>query len=172
MKDECDISKNVDDSKLDNPIKLAQEQLKYLIGDDFYDQIDSQATAFSGAADNLAFFDPYVKQFLAWQAYEYYIPKANFAETRSGFRIHREDNSDIATDKQMGELIRQVKQQSQFYKGKMISFLIKSQNADSTKYPLYTSNCGLETYGNGFHITAVSRRDPTSNKINKQIFNG
>lgn len=167
FKQETDISQNIDESKLDNPIKNAHRQLKFLIGTDFYNQIVSQFPS-SFTTDNMSFFDPYVKQFLAWQAYEYYIIKANFAETASGFRVYKEENSDVATDKQMGELIRIAKETSQLYKGEMITFLVTAQNADSTKYPLYTDKC-YKSFGTGFHISKISKKDKTNADINKEL---
>lgn len=166
---ETDVSQAVDDVKLDNPIKWAESQLKFYLGTDFYDEIVDQYPD-SLTDDNTALYDPYIMQFLAWQAYEYYVVKANFSESRTGFRVHLEENSQIAGDKQMGELIRMAKQQAQFFKGEMISYIVKQKNLDSTKYPLFTVKCDTDQYGSGTHITKITGRNRTQNKIDKEIY--
>ena len=85
-------------------------------------------------------------------------------------RVFREENSDPASDKIMGEQIALAKRQTQFYKEDMINFLRSSQKADSTKYPLYTL-CGTKSTGSGFGISAVSKIDTVNYKIENQIIN-
>lgn len=172
MKGETDISKNVDDAKLDNPIKNAQDRLKALIGKSFYDEIMSQVITLpqSLTTANQNLFDPYVKQYIAWQAYYFYIVKANTYETRTGVRTFIEDNSTPASDKIMGEQIALAKQNVQFYKETMINFLNSAKRVSSSSYPLYTMTCGTTT-GNGFGITAVSKKDTVAFKIENRIVN-
>ena len=172
LREETDISEQVDNKKIDNHIKHAQDRLRALISPAFYDQLISQnaTTPKSFSADNLAFYTPYVQQFLAWHAYEFYIVKANTFETRIGVRVFREDNSDPASDKIMGEQIALAKRQSQFYKEEMINFLRTAQKNDSSKYPLYTLT-GTNTTGSGFGISAVSKIDTVNYKIDNQIVN-
>lgn len=172
MKEETDIAQTVENTKLDNPIKNACDRLKFLIGVQFYNELVSQVitTPKTLSTDNLAFFDPYVKQFLAWQAYQFYISKANTYETRVGVRIFKEDNSDPASDKIMGEQIALAKQQLQIYKDGMINFLNSAQRVTSTKYPLYTNTCG-NVVGSSFGISAVSRKSTVSFSINNSVTN-
>ena len=126
MKEETDISDSVDNKKLDYPIKNASDRLRALIRPSFYDQLVSQVTTTPQTLTtaNSSFFNPYVKQYLAWQAYEFYIIKANTFESRTGVRIFKEENSEPASDKLMGEQIAMAKRQTQFYKETMINFLI------------------------------------------------
>lgn len=172
FKGETDISQVVDNEKLDNPIKHAGDRLKELITSSFYDELVAQYSTNpqSFSTDNLAFYDPYVKQYLAWQAYEFYIVKANSYETRTGLRIFKEENSDAISDKTHGELIALAKRQTQFYKDRMINFLRSCQRADKTKYPLYTITDKYTT-GNGFGISAVTKKDNVSYKISNQVVN-
>ena len=172
FKEETDISDTVENKKLDNPIKNAQDRFKALVGPSFYDQLVSQTatTPKTLTTANNSFFDPYVKQYIAWQAYEFYIIKANTYETRTGVRIFKEDNSDPASDKIMGEQIALAKRQAQFYKDQMIGFLRTAQRATTTSYPLYT-NCATTSSGGGFGISAVSKNDTVSFKIDNQIIN-
>lgn len=172
LRSETDISQNVDNSKLDNPIKWASDRLKVLITPAFYNELVTQYTSTpqTFSTDNLAFYDPYVKQYLAWQAYVIYLAKANFYETRTGLRVFKEDNSDPVSDKTLGELIAMSKQNLQMYKDNMINFLRSAQKADSSKYPLYTITDKYTT-GNGFGISAITKKDNVSYKISNQVTN-
>ena len=171
LKKETDISSIVDDEKLDNPIKRAQERLRALIGPSFYDELISQAitTPQTFSADNQAFFDPYVKEFLAWQAYEIYLAKANTFEKRTGVRVFKEEDSEPASDKAMGEQLSLARQDVKLKKELMINFLRTAQRVTSTKYPLYTNT--NYTVGHGFGITAVSKIDTVNFSIDNSILN-
>lgn len=170
MRKETDISQNVEDSVLDNRIKRAQDQLEFLIGRLFYAELISQfiTTPTSFTVDNTAFYDPYVKQFIAWQAYQYYVTRANTYETRTGIRVYKEENSDAASDKTMGERVAEAKTSAIFYRDKMLNFLNEQQRIDSTKYPLYTNHCSTGRTS-GFGISGVGKIDTTNVSIDKII---
>jgi hypothetical protein len=149
LKTETDISQNVPETELDNPIKRSEEMLEMVIGNALYLELVGQNPTFTGANITLI---PYVKKFLAWQAYQFWLPKANFKTHNSGLRVHREDNSEPATDAQMATLIRDAKMWGQTQKEKLVQYL--EDNHDS--YPLYPFECGPnKKTGTGFHITAV-----------------
>lgn len=172
MKEETDISDLVDNKKLDNPIKNASDRLRALIGPQFFSELVTQVitTPKSLSAANLTFFDPYVKQFLAWQAYEFYLPKSLTYETRTGPRTFKEDNSEPASDKIVGEQIAMAKRNAIFYRDAMINFLNSAQRAVTTAYPLYTMKLRT-TQGSGFGISAVSKIDTVSFSIGNAIIN-
>lgn len=152
VKTETDISQNVPETELDNPIKRSQEMLEMVIGSDLYAEIVSQHPNFTGA--NVALM-VLVKKFLAWQAYQFWLPKANIKTHASGLRVHREDNSDPATDKQVGELIRDAKMWCQTQKEKLVQYL----EDNYTSFPLYNHTCNTnKRTGTGFHITAVGTK--------------
>ena len=149
LRTEVDITQNVDDDELDNPIKRSEEMLEMVIGTALYNELVTQNPNFSTTNATLY---PYVKKFLAWQAYQFWLPKANFKSHNSGIRVHREDNSDPASDAQMATLIRDAKMWCQTQKEKLVSYL--ETNHDS--YPLYDFFCNSQKRtGTGFHITAV-----------------
>ena len=156
FREETDVSQNVDDKVLDNPIKRAQSTLKFLLGTAFYNEIETQFLAGTLTTANDALFDPYIKKFLAWQAYEHYATRANIYESRTGFRQFRDDNSDIASPDIMANIIREAKQWTQFYKGEMLTFIKQEQRIDTSKYPLYR-DCG-DKVGTGFHITSIRKK--------------
>lgn len=150
LRNEVDISQNIPDKELDNPIKRAQEMLEMLIKTPLYNELISQYPN-SFSLENTTLM-PYVQKFLAWQAYQFWIPKANFKDTKSGFRIMQEDNSVAATEKDMATLIRDIKMWAQTQKEKLVQFLEDNSN----NYPLYEEHCNTsKRTGTGFHITSV-----------------
>lgn len=167
MRSECDISSNIEDKVLDNPIKQAQETLRMILSEAFYAQIISQFDTKTLSAVNAALFTPYLKQYIAWQAYEFWLVKANLNETRSGIRIHTDESSQIAPPEDMATLLRYAKQKSAFYKGLMMTFL----NKNSSNYSLYTVSCKSETFGTGMHITSISKKPRIFGKINREKYN-
>lgn len=169
LRKETQISQNIEDKYLDNPIKLAERVLKFLLGTAFYDELVSQNDSSSLTAANQSLYDPYVKEYLAWQAYQYWLAKANLFESRTGIRKFKEDNSDYASDKDMGELLRIAKQQTEMTKGEMLSFLQAAQREDTAAYPLYRQSC-MANSGGGFHVTSISNKDTTYLKIDREKF--
>lgn len=153
MKEECDIPQNIEDIDLEHKIYRAQEMLRMLMCDEFYQDFltNYKNNTLSTVYDSLY---PYIKQFVAWQAHEYYAVKANFKPTRSGFRVHTEENSVVATDIQMASIIKDAKQQAQYYKKLLIDFI----EGNPTNYPLYCGDCKGNTSGNSFHISAVKNK--------------
>jgi hypothetical protein len=153
LKKETDMPQNIEDLDLDSKVYQSQETLRMLMGDAFYQDFKTayKANTFSTAYTTLY---EYVKQYIAWQANEFWTVSANFKKTRSGFRVHREDNSDPATDVQMGAIIKEAKQKSQYYKMLLVDFL----NNHSTDYPLYATSCHGNLTGNTFRISAVKKQ--------------
>jgi hypothetical protein len=151
LKEEVDIPANIDDGELYHKIYEAQETLRMLMGDRFYQDYVTNFTAKTLSANYTALLN-YVKQYIAWQAHEFWVIKANFKPTRSGFRVHTEDNSVVATDVQMSTLIKDAKQKAQYYKTLLVDFM----NSNYQNYELYDRSCGRNLTGNTFHVSAVS----------------
>lgn len=153
LREECDLPDVIIDEELEHPIYRAQETLRMLMGDAFYQDF---LTAFknlplSTVYDNVF---PYIKQFIAWQAHEFWVVKANFKVHASGFRVHSEQNSVAPTDVQMATIIKDAKYQANYYKKIMVGYL----NNHYTDYPLYENTCRSDKTGNGFHISAVKNK--------------
>lgn len=153
LKEETDLPQNIDDSILEKKIYKAQETLRMLMGDEFYQdyKLNYKNNTLSPV---YLLLKPYVDQYVAHQAYEFYTIQANFAPSRSGFRVHTEDNSVVASDIQMATIIKDAKERAQYYKRLLVDFL----NGNSANYELYKSNCSTSNTGNSFHITAVSKK--------------
>lgn len=155
LKEECDLPQNIDDIDLEHKIYRAQEMLRMIMGDAFYQAfLLEYKSSFSAASQRL--YSPYIKQFVAWQAHQFYVVKANFKISRSGFRVHSEDNSTVATDTQMATIHKDANQQAQYYKELLIGFL----DNHAADYPLYVVRCGKNNVsGNGFHISSVKNKN-------------
>lgn len=153
LKEECDIPQNLPDEELEHKIYRAQETLRMLMGDAFYQDYLTNYKANTLSAAYLL-IQPYINQYIAWQAHEFWVPKANFKVTRGGFRVHTEENSVVASDIQMATLIKDAKYQSQYYKNLFVDYL-NNHHAD---YPLYEYSCRDDKRGNGFHISAVKNK--------------
>jgi hypothetical protein len=146
----CDLPTNIPNEEFDHKIHRAQEILRMLICDTFYQDFLTNYKANTLSAAYLA-LQPYINQFIAWQTNEFWFIKANFKPTRSGIRVHSEDNSQMASDLSMATLIRDAKQESQFYKNILVDFLGNHRE----DYPLYTACCHNSKTGNSFKISAV-----------------
>lgn len=154
LKEECDLPQNIPDEDFEKKIYRAQEMLRMLMGDEFYRDFLTNYRASNLSAAYTLLYDPYMKQFIAWQAYEFWTKQANFTPTRSGFRVHSEENSVAASDAQMGGIIKDANQSAQYYKVLMVDFL----NGHSSDYSLYTLSCNSNLVGNGHHISAVRKK--------------
>lgn len=154
IKGEVSIPQSIPDVDLDVLIYDAQETLRMLMGDEFYQDYKTQygAGPLTGAYLTLK---PYLQQYIARQTYEYYTIFANFKPAISGFRVHTEENSVVATDVQMATIIKLAKQKAQYYKNLLVDYL----NGHSSDFPLYNVSCGTNNLtGNSFHISAVKNK--------------
>lgn len=153
LKEETDLPQNLTDQELEHSIYRGQEMLRMLMCDEFY-QAFLSAYLSAPLTGVYASLYPYIKQFIAWQAKEYWTVNCNFKPTRSGIRVHTEANSVVATDIQMAMLIKDAKQRSQYYKKLLVDFI----EGNRTNYPLYCGDCHGSLAGNSFHISAVKNK--------------
>lgn len=162
LKEETDLPQNLTDQELEHAIYRGQEMLRMLMCDEFYQAF--LAAYLAGTLTGVyATLYPYIKQFVAWQAKQYWIINCNFKPTRSGIRVHSEENSVVATDIQMASLIKDAKQQAQYYKKLLVDFM----NGNRIDYPLYCGDCGDSRTGNSFHISAVKNKHKDGCNCNK-----
>jgi len=162
----CFLSLNEDDKKYNMCLEDAEEDLKDILGVEFYDQIITQYPGFSGASDNAALYDPYIKKFLAWQTYYHYLKFANVNATPTGIRTFDDENSSIATDIQMYSLEKNVKAKADRFKFRLINYLKEQQANDSTKFPLWEDECKEQM---SFAITSIDKTSDALIRVNKTI---
>lgn len=158
LKEEVDIPQNIDDQVLEHKIYRAQEMLRMLMGDEFYQDFLTNYKN-DTLSEQYVIFQEYVNKFVSWMAYEFFIVKANFNVTRGGVRVHTEENSVVASDVQMAMLIKDAKQQGQYYKNLLMDHL----NNNYSLYPLYNQSCHTNLTGNTFHISAVKKHNHKCN---------
>lgn len=161
----CFLSLNEDDIKYNMCLEDAEDDLRDILKPEFYDEIASQYPG-SLSADNTALYDPYIKKFLAWQTYFYYLRFANVNATPTGIREFDDDNSTIASDIKMYSLEKNVLAKANRFKFRMINFLNESQANDSTKYPLWSYECKEEM---SFSITSVDKNSDALIRVNRSI---
>lgn len=151
LRAEIDVPQNINAEEFDHKIYRAQERLRFLMGDEFYQDLLTNYKNSTLSAAYTALYSPYIKQFIAWQTNVYWTMEANFKPTRSGFRVHTEENSVVVTDEQHAMILKDRKQQAEYYAKLLVGFL-ENHAAD---YPLYGTGCGTKAIGNSFHMSVV-----------------
>lgn len=168
LNEACFLSLNNDEKEYKMSLKLAQDQLRAIIGAEFFDQIstqyDPQADTFTAANETL--YEDYIKDFLAWQTYAYYIQFSQAKDTPTGAREFSEEHSTILSDIKLSARERNIADKAQFYKNHMVNFLKNAQDNDSTAYPLYEHTCKTEM---SWGISSVSAKSDRVFQINKAI---
>src|SRR5690606_22532200 len=102
LNEACFLSSNVDEKKYKIVLKMSQERLEDILGVTFYEEIYNQYPS-TLTDDNLALYE-YIKDFLAWQTYFYFLKFANVESTPTGLRQFNDDNSEIIADVKMYSL--------------------------------------------------------------------
>jgi hypothetical protein len=166
LNEACFLSLNVDEKKYNMVLKLAQQDLRDILGPEFYTQIETEYDAATITGDNATLYDDYIKDFLAWQTYFKYLKFANLDQTPTGIREFKDDNSTVASDIKMYSLEKNVVAEANNYKYRMINFLKESQSNDSDKYPLWENGC--KEYMS-FAITSVDKCSDALIRVNKSI---
>lgn len=166
----CLISDNIDQKKIRTALEMAQEDLEDVLKREFYEQVKSQYEADTLTDDNTSLYDPYIKKYLAWQANFYYIGKAQFDSTATGFRNFTDENSTLISDVNLYAQEKKIRERADRHKSKMINFLNEAQANDSTKYPLWESECKDVT---GIAFTAIDKDGSAAAiaRINGKIIN-
>lgn len=150
----CLISDNINEKKIRVALEMAQEDLEDTLGREFYDQIKAQYEAGTLTANNTSLYDPYIKKYLAWQAYFYFMGNAQHDSTPTGFRNFNDENSSLITDVNLYAQEKKIRERADRHKSKMINFLKEAQANDSTKYPLWEDEC---VDVNGIAFTAIDK---------------
>lgn len=165
----CNLSANNIDKKYKMVLELAQDQLKSILGLEFFQEIETQ---YNPQADtltvaNAALYEGYIKKYLAWQTYIFYIQFSQADDTPTGIRQFKDENSEIISDIKLSARERNIANKAQFYKGEMVSFLKTAQLNDSTAYSLWDCGCcsdqsswgisGVSTNGEATRVFSISK---------------
>lgn len=125
----CFVSTNIDEKKIKAALKRAQLDLQAFLGAEFYSEIETQ---YAPANDTLSqanstLYENYIKDFLAWQSYFYFLGLSQTDSTPTGERAFKDENSDLASDIQLFSKEKNVKAYAYGFKSAMIDFLKLSQ---------------------------------------------
>lgn len=162
----CFLSVNIDEKKFKMVLLLAQDQLKTLLGPEFYAQIETQYAAQSDTftTANATLYEDYLKRYLAWQTYSFYNKFGQVDSTPTGIRQFKDENSDILGDIKMSAFENNVNKQAEYYKNEIINYLRLSQKNLSTAFPLWEDSCQeVMSWG----ISGVSAQSDAIFKVNK-----
>jgi len=160
-----DIALDIDAEKLTRAIMVAQDRfIKPLLCQDLFEELVAQIDSESIQTDYQNLLDA-IAPTLAFRAYSRFLNSANIDSTEKGLRTYKEDNSDVISDKRLGELIKQAEQDALSYEQDLKIFLSKNKECFSPYY----DNCGcdLRTDGYGFKITSVGYK---AKKPKKQLY--
>jgi hypothetical protein len=166
----CFVSLHIDDKKMEANLQEAQEDLKAVLGVEFYDEIESQYDAAGGSfgTDNETLYEDYIKKYLAWQAYLYHLGFSQSDSTATGQREFNDANSTLIADVKLYSFEKNVRRRATKYKFDIINYLKLAQSKDSTKFPKWIGYCENEF---GFAISSISKKDDHIITIDKIIKN-
>ena len=153
LNDACYISGNLDEKKLKPSVEEAQEDLKDLLGPEFYEEIESQYPSSMSAA-NSTLYEDYIKKWLAWQTYFYSLGFSQSDSTPTGEREYSDENSTILADVKLYSKEKNVRRRAVKFKQLLLNYLNNEQAKDATAFPLYKGKCREEL---SFAITSVGR---------------
>lgn len=168
----CFLSVNNPDKKLKMPLKLAQDQLRSILGAEFYAEIETQYNAQGDTLStaNATLYEDHIKDYLAWQTYLFYIQFSQGDDTPTGIREFKEESSDLISDIKLSARERNISDKAQFYRGTMITFLRESQANLSTAYPLWKYTC-QDTMSWGISGVSLNGEATRIFSVNKAVTN-
>lgn len=168
LKEECFLSDNIDERKFRSSIDEAEQDLKDILGTEFFDEIVTQynTNPKTLSADNLALYSGYIKKYLAWQTYAYFLGFSQSDSTPTGEREFADENSTVLSDVKLWSKEKNVRNRVDRWKGRMINYILETQSNDSTKFPLY-EDCNKPQFSFGF--TAISKESDALFLVNKSI---
>ena len=164
----CHVSLNIDEKKVKPHLEEAQEDLRELLGAEFYEEIETQYSPSGGTftTDNETLYEDYLKKFLAWQSYFYSLGFSQSESTPTGERAFKDDNSDLLADVALFAKEKNIKRRATKYKGAIINYLRLEQEKDSTKFPLWVNKYRDEFQ---FGISAIGRENDDIFAVNKAV---
>lgn len=163
LNEACFLSLNIDEKKFKMVLKIAQEDLRDILGGEFYEEIETQYNPIGDTLTtaNSTLYENYLKDFLAWATYHRYLGFSQSDSTPTGERAFNDDSSTLLGDIALAAKEKNVKAMVSRYKDKIINYLRLQRSINSTSFPLWVDNCREEF---GWGITCIAR-DSTSDKI-------
>ncbi len=167
LNEACFLSLNVDAKKYQMVLRLAQKELKGILGTEFYTEIETQYPS-SLSPDNSTLYEDYIKDFLAWETYFQHMKFSQSDSTPSGERQFLDENSESLNPLALASKESNVFNTVKSYRNDMINYLMLAQANDSTKYPKWIQTRKPVL---GFGITNIIRgnKDATIS-VNRTAF--
>lgn len=168
LKEACSLSGNVEENTYKANLKLAEKELRHVLGSEFYAELQSQSQDDSFTAINRTLYNDYVKDFLAWQTYFFYLGFAQSHSTPTGIREFNDDNSSIVADVKLYSLEKNVRKQAVDCKWEIINYLRLEREKDPSAFPKWVDSCREEF---SFAISGITRNTTRDNiiTVNKAI---
>lgn len=156
LNEACFLSLNIDEKKFKMVLKISQEDLRDILGGEFYEEIETQ---YDPANDtfttaNATLYEDYLKDYLAWATYHRFLGFSQSESTPTGERSFNDDNSTLLADVALYSKEKNVKAMVSRYKDNIINYLRLQRSIDSTSFPLW-QDCYKEEFG--FGISCIER---------------
>jgi len=163
LNEACFLSLNIDEKKFKMVLKIAQEDLRDILGGEFYEEIETQysATNDTFTTANATLYEDYLKDYLAWATYHRYLGFSQSESTPTGERSFKDETSDLLSDIALAGKEKNVESMVSRYHDRIINYLRLQRSIDSTSFPKWVDNY-KETFGWG--ISCIER-----NTIDDQI---
>lgn len=158
----CSLSGKVDEGKYKANLKLAEKELRHVLGSEFFSEIQTQYDTETLTTANNTLYKDYIKDFLAWQTYFFYLGFAQSASTPTGIREFNDDNSSVIADVKLYSLEKNVRKQAVDYKYEIINYLRLERKKDVTAFPKWVDICKEEF---SFAISGITRDTTRDNFI-------
>jgi len=170
LNEACFLSQNIDEKKFKRDLKIAQEDLADILGQEFYSEIETQYLPVNDTftTANATLYENYIKDFLAWATYHRSLGFSQSDSTPTGERQFTDENSTLLADLNLAAKEKNVKSMVTRYQNRLVNYLSNEQTKDSTAFPLW-KGCNKGTFGWG--ITGIER-DSNSDKyysINRAV---
>ena len=142
LKKSSNIHGNVDDDKLVQYIKVAQEtQIQNYLGTNLYNRLQTliiaENTTPGSGIDNASFtayktlWTDWIKPALVWYSQEAFLPFAMFQVTNGGVYKHRSETGDTITLEEMRAMLDRARSNAEFYTTRLVDYLCDNESSFS-----------------------------------------
>lgn len=156
LNEACALSLNIEEKKFKMVLKIAQEDLRDILGSEYYSEIETQyapsGDTFTTA--NATLYEDYLKDYLAWATYHRFLGFSQSDSTPTGEREFADDSSTILSGVKLLSKEKNVENMVSRYRDRIINYLRLERSKVSTAFPLW-----VDSYKNtfGWGISSIER---------------